>query len=198
MKKTLAIILLATLVFLPIFAVFAEEPPSKPETVPVGDPAPPQQGEGSDILSSFGNFMDTFQTLVPFVLISIVLIIALWVFFDASRRTSYGWVWGLASLLIIPWIIYLVWRPPFTIEERNVLEADMNLRRIEKEYYQYMLSKEKFICTVCGTPIQPDYQVCPSCFKELKKVCASCGRLLDLDWKICPYCATRISDKKGE
>lgn len=197
MKKALAVILMATIVLLPTFAVFAEEPTATPETIPVGEPPPPEHGESSDILSSFGKFMDTFQSLVPFVLIAIVLIIALWVFFDASRRTNYGWVWGLASLLIIPWIIYLVWRPPFTIEERNVLEADMNLRRIEKEYYQYMLSKEKFICTVCGTPIQPDYQVCPSCFKELKKVCASCGRLLDLDWKICPYCATRIADKKG-
>jgi RNA polymerase subunit RPABC4/transcription elongation factor Spt4 len=196
-KKTLAVILLATLIFLPTFAVFAVETPSQPETVPVGEPKPAEE-QGTDILSSFGNFMDTFQSLVPFVLIAIVLIIALWVFFDASRRTNFGWVWGLASLLIVPWIIYLVWRPSFTVEERNVLEADMSLRRIEKEYYQYMLSKEKFICTVCGTPTHPDYQVCPSCFKELKKVCASCGRLLDLGWKICPYCATRISDKKGE
>ncbi|MEZ4812048.1 MAG: hypothetical protein R2883_00900 [Caldisericia bacterium] len=40
-----------------------------------------------------------------------------------------------------------------TPEEQKIIESDARLRKIESDYYQYVLSKEKHICPVCGTPI---------------------------------------------
>ena len=215
MKRIAIVALVCCLALFPVISVFAadepatpdnpeatpvetvtEENPNQPEVIPVGTPDSsemPQQS--SDIFTSISRFFDMFIPLVPWVVVFSVLIIAIWVFFDASRRTQYAWIWGLASLLVIPWLVYLAWRPQLTIEEQKIYEADSGLRKVEREYYQYMLSKEKFICSVCGTPVEPDFQVCPNCFKELKKVCPSCDKLLDLEWRICPYCATRVADK---
>ncbi len=149
-------------------------------------------GSPPDLLTSINNFLSLFARLLPWILIMTVVFIALWVYFDADRRTNYGWVWGIASLLIIPWIIYLLWRPVLTTEEQKIIESDARLRKIESDYYQYVLSKEKHICPVCGTPISDDYQVCPNCFKQLKMSCPSCGRLLETEWKVCPFCTTRV------
>ncbi len=155
-------------------------------------------GDPPDILVTINNFFSFFALLLPYLLLLVVVLIALWVYFDASRRTNFGWVWGLASLLIIPWIVYLVWRPVLTIEEGKIVESDLRLRKIESEYYRYVLSKEKFICPVCGTPISEDYQVCPNCFKQLKAPCGNCGKLLNLEWKVCPYCAARVEAGQDE
>ncbi len=194
LKNLICLLVVAMVLIAPVSLAFAQDELSPPETVTMDQPQPPEGG-ATDIFSAIGRFFDMLVPLIPWALLATVLFIAIWVYFDASRRTSYGWVWGLASLLIIPWLVYLAWRPSYTIEEQKMMESDANLRRIEKEYYQYALSKEKFICTVCGTPIQPDYQVCPNCFKELKKVCPSCNRLLDPEWRICPYCAARVLEK---
>jgi len=156
------------------------------------------EGDPPDILVTINNFFSFFALLLPYLLLLVVVLIALWVYFDASRRTNFGWVWGLASLLIIPWVVYLVWRPVLTIEEGKIVESDLRLRKIESEYYRYVLSKEKFICPVCGTPISEDYQVCPNCFKQLKAPCGNCGKLLNLEWKVCPYCAARVEAGQDE
>jgi len=110
---------------------------------PMNDP-----GEQPDILSSINNFLSLIARMLPWLLVLTVIFIALWVFFDADRRTDYGWVWGIASLLILPWILYLLWRPVLTTEERRILGSDLKLRKIESDYYQYVLSKEKHICPV--------------------------------------------------
>lgn len=194
LKNLICLLTVVLILATPMSLAFAQDELSPPEEVTIGQPQSPEGG-ATDIFSAIGRFFDMLVPLIPWALLAGVFFIAIWVYFDASRRTNYGWVWGLASLLIIPWLVYLAWRPSFTIEEQKMMESDSNLRRIEKEYYQYALSKEKFICTVCGTPVQPDYQVCPNCFKELKKVCPSCNRLLDPEWRICPYCAARVLEK---
>lgn len=145
-----------------------------------------------DLLTNINSFLSLLGRMLPWLLFLTIVFIALWVYFDADRRTNYGWVWGIASLLIIPWIVYLLWRPILTKEEQTIIESDTRLRRVESDYYQYVLSKEKHICPVCGTPISDDYQVCPNCFKQLKMVCPNCSRLLEVDWKVCPYCTTRV------
>ncbi|MCK5743141.1 MAG: zinc ribbon domain-containing protein [Caldisericia bacterium] len=169
----------------------AEEPvPENFESdpgIPMNDP-----GEKPDIMTTINNFLSLVARMLPWLLVLTVVFLALWVFFDADRRTDYGWVWGIASLLVLPWILYLLWRPILTSEERVILESDIKLRKIESDYYQYVLSKEKHICPVCGTPISDDYQVCPNCFKQLKMVCPNCNRLLEVDWKVCPFCTTRV------
>jgi len=195
-KKIIVLAFVAMMVFGPVVNVLAVDgDPSAVDTIQLGDPKVSETTSVPDFFSSIAKFFDTLIPMVPWALLASVIFIAMWVYFDASRRTNYGWLWGIASLLVVPWLIYLACRPPYTIEEMKLIEADANLRRIEKEYYQYVLTKEKYICGVCGTPVQPDYQVCPSCYKELKKVCPSCGKLLDPEWHICPYCASRITDR---
>lgn len=152
--------------------------------------------EKPDLLTNINSFLSILGRMLPWLLFLTVVFIALWVYFDADRRTNYGWVWGIASLLIIPWIVYLLWRPILTKEEQAIIESDTRLRRVESDYYQYVLSKEKHICPVCGTPISDDYQVCPNCFKQLKMVCPNCNRLLETDWKVCPYCTTRVRKRE--
>jgi RNA polymerase subunit RPABC4/transcription elongation factor Spt4 len=43
-------------------------------------------------------------------------------------------------------------------------------------------------CYNCGRPVQPDWQYCPYCEKELKHPCPQCGYLLEPEWKRCPKC----------
>lgn len=205
----LAIVLLVCIA--PLFSSFALADDTVGDTPPVvGDTeiidtnesgatgAVTDPGDTPDILDSVNRFFSLFALLLPYLLFLTVVLIALWVYFDASRRTNFGWVWGLASLLVVPWIVYLVWRPVLTVEENKIVESDLRLRKIESEYYRYVLSKEKFICPVCGTPISEEYQVCPNCFKQLKAPCGNCGKLLNLEWKVCPYCAARVEASQDE
>lgn len=194
MKKIVLLLFVAALLAAPLISVMAEDAtdPAKTENLQ-SEKVPDAKPESAtpDIFQSIINGVENLGKVLPTVGIAAILIIATWTFFDASRRTRIGWVWGISSLLIIPWIIYLVSRPIYTLEEQKLIEADEELRRIQKDYYQYALSKEKHICTVCGTPVQPDYKVCPNCYTELKKACTRCGKPLDPDWKVCPYCGNR-------
>ncbi len=177
----------------PFVCAMAEETDAaKPETITtekVPD-AVPETGS-PDIFQSIISGVESLGKMLPLIGIAIVVVIATWTYFDASRRTRFGWIWGIAALFVVPWIVYLVSRPIYTLEEQKLIEADEELRRIQRDYYQYALSKEKHICSVCGTPVQTEYKVCPNCYTELKKACSRCGKPLDLDWKVCPYCGNR-------
>lgn len=192
MKKIVLLFAVVMLVVIPCFSAFAETStdPAKTEEIKT-ETTPPPADDSSDIFSTLSKSVAMIGNFLPYLLFCTVGIIALWVFFDASRRTKYGWIWGIASLLVIPWIVYVIWRPQYTLEEKKMLEADEDLRRIEHDYYQYVLTKEKHICSVCGTPLESDYKICPNCYTEVKKTCPKCGKPLELDWKVCPYCGNR-------
>lgn len=191
MKKIVVLLAVVMLIVLPCMGAFAQSAtdPAKNEEIQSEKTPPPE--EGSDIFATLTKTVAVVGEMLPVLLFGTVSIIALWVFFDATRRTKFGWAWGLASLLIIPWIIYIIWRPQYTLEERKVLETDEELRRIQHDYYQFMLTKEKRICSVCGTPLSHDFKICPNCYTEVKKICTKCGKPMELDWKVCPYCGNR-------
>lgn len=92
----------------------------------------------------------------------------------------------VVALLFLPgFLLYLVLRPPRTLEEKyqHSLEEEALLQTIEGVA----------LCPGCESHVQPDWLVCPNCGTILKKKCESCGRLIDLTWNICPYCATPIA-----
>lgn len=191
MKKIVVLLAVVMLIALPCMGAFAQPvtDPAKTEEMQSEKTPPPE--EGSDIFATLTKTVAVIGNMLPFLLFLNLGIIALWVYFDASRRTKYGWIWGIASLLGLPWIFYLISRPQYTLEERKILETDEELRRIQHDYYQFMLAREKQICSVCGTALAHDFKICPNCYTEVKKNCVKCGKPIELDWKVCPYCGNR-------
>ncbi|MDD5688915.1 MAG: zinc ribbon domain-containing protein [Caldisericia bacterium] len=99
---------------------------------------------------------------------------------------------------VLVWLIYLLIRPPYTLEEMQIIEGEQRLKDLQKKYYEYELNKSGRICPVCGLPVEPDYILCPNCYKKLKEKCVQCGRLIDSTWNICPYCGKKVVRKKED
>jgi len=110
-----------------------------------------------------------------------------WTYRDIKKRTSDPLLRILAVLVVaalfLPGIIiYMVLRPPFSIEDeyQRTLEEEALLQSIE----------EKNTCPGCGRQIEENWLVCPGCHTRLKKVCHNCKSLISLSWDICPYCGS--------
>ena len=99
---------------------------------------------------------------------------------------------------VLVWLIYLLIRPPYTLEEMQIIEGEQRLKDLQKKYYEYELNKSGRICPVCGLPVEPDYILCPNCYKKLKEKCVQCGRLIDSTWNICPYCGKKVVRKRED
>lgn len=112
-----------------------------------------------------------------------------WTFRDIRSRSRDPLMRILAvivsALLFLPGIlVYLVLRPPHTLEEeyQHALEEEALLQSIE----------EAALCPGCNHHVQTDWIACPNCHTVLKKTCTSCGKSLQLSWNLCPYCATPV------
>ena len=111
----------------------------------------------------------------------------IWSWRDIRNRTRDPLVHVLSVLVVavlfVPGaLVYLILRPPRTLEEeyQRTLEEEALLTAIE----------EQAVCPGCGRRIREDWQVCPNCQTRLRKPCHNCGRLMQLPWNICPYCGT--------
>lgn len=151
------------------------------------------EGDGMDDL--FGEILDpilnspavslaTNLCLLFFVVFSVALIF--WTWRDAERRGAMSWFWALVVLLfnVFGWMIYMVVRPPEYAEDARERELEIRSREAE-------LAREAATCPACFKPVEPDFLICPSCMKKLRKECVSCDRALKLDWQVCPYCKTK-------
>ncbi|MCE5203155.1 MAG: zinc ribbon domain-containing protein [Coriobacteriales bacterium] len=109
-----------------------------------------------------------------------------WTWRDANRRGAMPWFWALVVVLfnVAGWAIYMVVRPPESLEDARERELEIRAREAE-------LAREDPVCPACLKPVDNDFLICPSCMKKLKKECISCGRPLKLDWSVCPYCKTK-------
>ncbi len=97
----------------------------------------------------------------------------------------------VAALLFLPGIlIYLVLRPPRTLEEdyQHALEEEALLQSIE----------DASLCPGCNRHVHADWVACPSCHTVLKKACSHCGKSLELTWSLCPYCGSPVPGAKTE
>ena len=115
------------------------------------------------------------------------LSLVIWTYRDIKSRARDNLVFILATLVVallsVPgFLIYLVLRPQFTLEEeyQKTIEEEALLQSIE----------DQPVCPGCERRISSDWQVCPNCQTKLRKPCQNCGKLMDLPWNICPFCAT--------
>lgn len=115
--------------------------------------------------------------------------LAYWVYRDARRRVDDGWLVGTATLLgLVPFIgplVYLLFRPPETLE-------DAQLRRAEVRALETRLGRAQPVCPVCRTDVEPGFLICPVCTTHLKEPCVACSAPLEPLWQACPYCATPV------
>ncbi len=118
-----------------------------------------------------------------------------WAYRDIRSRTRDNLMRILAVLIVavlfLPGvIIYLILRPPQTIEGeyQKSLEEETMLQAIE----------DNPVCPGCSRRIQEDWTVCPNCHTRLKKACRHCSRLMELPWNLCPYCGTPASVSQVE
>jgi RNA polymerase subunit RPABC4/transcription elongation factor Spt4 len=115
------------------------------------------------------------------------LALIIWTFRDMRARSRDIFAQILAALLVavlfLPgWVIYWMLRPKETLAEayERSLEEEALLQGIE----------ETLVCPGCGTRVQGEFVVCPTCHTKLKKSCQNCGRALNQRWGVCPYCGT--------
>jgi RNA polymerase subunit RPABC4/transcription elongation factor Spt4 len=121
--------------------------------------------------------------------------LAVWTYRDIRNRTRDPLVYVLAVLLVavlnLPGIlVYLILRPPHTLEEeyQRTLEEEALLSAIE----------DQALCPGCERRVREDWQVCPNCHTKLKKPCHHCERLMELPWNLCPYCGTPAPGMRRE
>ncbi|MCC6148132.1 MAG: zinc ribbon domain-containing protein [Anaerolineaceae bacterium] len=120
---------------------------------------------------------------------SLWLSLIFWTYRDIQSRSRDKLLRILAILIVavlfLPGIlIYLILRPPQTMEEeyQKSLEEEAMLQTIE----------ERPACPGCSRKVQEGWMVCPNCHTRLKKTCHKCNRLLELPWNLCPYCGTPV------
>jgi RNA polymerase subunit RPABC4/transcription elongation factor Spt4 len=121
--------------------------------------------------------------------------LVVWTYRDIRTRARDPLVQILSALLVaalsIPGaLVYLILRPPRTLEEeyQHTLEEETLLQSLE----------DQSLCPGCERRVREDWQVCPHCQTRLKKPCHSCGRLMELPWNICPYCGTAAPGSRKE
>lgn len=114
------------------------------------------------------------------------LALVFWVVRDSQRRGAMSWFWGVAVLLFgeLAWAVYMVVRPPETLDDVHERELEIAAREAE-------LDRVGATCPNCFKPIEPDFLICPTCMKKLKKECSNCGRPVKTTWTVCPYCKSR-------
>lgn len=111
---------------------------------------------------------------------------------DARRRSPSVLFAVFAFLLafVPPFLgalIYLVIRPPRTLDEERALELEQQIlaEPVTNE-------PETRPCPTCGRDIEEDFVICPYCRTQFARKCAVCERTLRLGWPVCPYCAAEV------
>lgn len=140
---------------------------------------------------------DTASILVLGLVAVVIYLIVLWaalayyVWRDARRRsTSQGFIAFATLLGLFPYLgalVYLVLRPPRTLEEERALALEE--QALLEPSADGVLSRP---CPTCGREIEHDFVVCPYCRTQFARRCGTCDRTLRLGWSICPYCATEV------
>ncbi|MFN2280941.1 MAG: double zinc ribbon domain-containing protein [Anaerolineales bacterium] len=141
------------------------------------------------------NFLLIATALGAAFLAALWLSLIVWTYRDSRNRVRDPLVRILAALLVavlfLPGIVvYLILRPPQTMEEeyQHMLEEEALLQAIE----------ERTACPGCGRHTAEDWIICPNCYTKLMKPCHACGRLMKLPWSLCPYCGTPEPGKRIE
>ena len=118
--------------------------------------------------------------------------LAFYVVRDARRRSHSIAFFALALLLafVPPFLgalIYMVVRPPRTLDEERALHLEEEAFRVTPE--EDVRTRP---CPSCGKDIEHDFVLCPYCRTQFARRCQKCERSLRLGWPVCPYCAAEV------
>jgi RNA polymerase subunit RPABC4/transcription elongation factor Spt4 len=145
--------------------------------------------------TSLSNFMLFLAAWGGAFVAALWLSLVIWTYRDIRSRARDPLARILAVLVVavlfLPGIvIYLILRPPYTLDEeyQRTLEEEALLQGIE----------ESSLCPGCGRHTRDNWVVCPNCHTKLKKNCHQCGKLMELPWNLCPYCATPAPGMRRE
>jgi len=146
-------------------------------------------------LTQLDNLFLYLAALFGATLVALWLSLVFWTYRDIRSRSYDRLIHVLAALvpaLLGPLglVVYLVLRPPQTLEEayQRTLEEEALLSQIE----------DRAVCPGCNSRTQNGWQVCPKCLTRLRKPCLRCGKLLELNWQVCPHCATPVPGARSE
>ncbi len=120
--------------------------------------------------------------------------VAFWVVRDARRRSD-SWFFAFFAGLLglgLPFLgvlIYLVIRPPRTLDEERALLLEEQALQESEPAESGPATRP---CPTCGREIEPDFVMCPYCRTQFARRCTACGKWLRLGWHVCPYCAEEI------
>lgn len=125
-------------------------------------------------------------------LVALWFALAVWTFRDITRRTNSATVQIFSTLLgllgFLPGVVvYLLMRPRETL-------AESYQREVEEAYLEQELASQP-ACPTCDTPIDREFQFCPSCGTTLKHGCPNCGRLVEMGWRICAHCGENLGSR---
>ena len=130
-------------------------------------------------------------TAVVIYLIVLCLALVFYVWRDARRRSTSWFFVGFATLLsLLPFLgplVYLVLRPPLTLEEVRALQ--LGEQAFSEPPAEGAPTRP---CPTCGREIEQEFILCPYCRTQFARRCTSCDRSLRLGWSVCPYCATEV------
>jgi RNA polymerase subunit RPABC4/transcription elongation factor Spt4 len=145
--------------------------------------------------SSLTNFMLILTAWGGAFVAALWLSLVIWTYRDIRSRARDPLARILAVLVVavlfLPGVVvYLILRPPRTLEEdyQHTLEEEALLQSIE----------DSNLCPGCGRRVKENWMVCPNCHTKLKKTCHKCGKLMDLPWNLCPYCGTPAPGMRRE
>jgi hypothetical protein len=119
---------------------------------------------------------------------------AYWVFQDARRRNAHlvtPYVAAAAIVLASPAVfplalfVYRIVRPAQTLSEARQQRLEDRLADLDLQAFAG--------CPDCGTAVEEDWLVCPSCRTRLTHRCVECGRSMRLDWPVCAWCAAEVA-----
>jgi hypothetical protein len=141
-----------------------------------------------DLLKPIQSYLTLASQLCTVFYIVFVAALAFWIWRDAKRRGAMSLFWAIAAVpfSVAAWAIYMMVRPPETLDDMHERETEIAAREAE-------LQMAGATCPNCLKPVERDFLICPTCLKKLKKQCESCDRPIKLTWAVCPYCRSKQS-----
>ncbi|MGA9532532.1 MAG: zinc ribbon domain-containing protein [Anaerolineales bacterium] len=146
-------------------------------------------------LNSLGNLFLYLTAFLGAFVAALWLSLIFWSYRDARQRTDDRLAHVLAAVVVAllgppGLVIYLILRPPHTLE-------DVYQRAIEEEALLGEIAHREQ-CPGCGADVDVSWQVCPRCHTRLRKPCRQCGQLMDLGWQVCPHCAAPVERARND
>jgi len=123
----------------------------------------------------------------------IAFLAAFWVYNDAKSRdhnvgSALLWAVGTLALAVIVLPLYLLFGRR---KQMNKAYKGSDIIDIEAT----VIADDAINCSMCGSKVKEDYNLCPYCGYTLRPKCQTCGQELDRNLKICPQCQTPTAHK---